>query len=152
MYEGLGSKLRRLLAILDGDLQSVYDELGVDFRPRFFPVVQILLDQDDCSVGELARRMAISQPAATQTVNEMKRLGLLGLARSPDKRQRRVRLTPAGHELAVSLAPVWAATERAAAGFDTELEHGLSKPIDDALAALGTRQFRDRIREQLARK
>ena len=150
MYEGLGSKLRRLLAILDGDLQAIYDERGANFRPRFFPIVQILLKQDACSIGELAKRMAVSQPAATQTVNEMKRLGLVVAADSEDRRQKPVRLTAAGMDLAAALGPVWDATERAAVALDAEIEHGLSKPIDDALAALVGNPFRNRIREQMA--
>src|SRR5687768_11894345 len=107
MDEGLGSRLRTLLAILDDDVQAIYDERGLDYRPRFFPVVQVLLTQDSCSIGELALRMAVSQPAVTQTVNEMKRLGLLSAADSDDKRQRPVRLTAAGKELAHALQPVW---------------------------------------------
>src|SRR5687768_11971498 len=118
MDEGLGSRLRALLAMLDGDVQAIYDEMGIPFRPRFFPITQVLLNQDFCSIGDLALRMAVSQPAATQTVNEMKRQGLLSLADSDDKRQRPVRLTAAGKELARALQPVWDATERAAAALE----------------------------------
>ena len=138
--------------MLDGDVQSIYDEMGISFRPRFYPIMQALLGESSCSIMELAQRMAVSQPAATQSVNEMKRLGLLATAETSDRRQRPVQLTAAGRRLADELRPVWKAAERAAAALDSELSHGLSKPIDDALAALEVRQFRDRIREQMVRR
>src|SRR5687767_729906 len=122
MHETLGSKLRRLLARLDGDVQAVYDEMGVAFRPRFFPIVQLLLRNNSCSIVELANCIGVSQPAATQTVTEMKRLGLLSSAKSADRRQRPVQLTASGRELADRLRPVWEAAEGAAAALDAELQ------------------------------
>ena len=152
MDESLGSKLRKLLAMLDGDVQAVYDEMGVAFRPRFFPIVQHLLRHEPCPIVELAQGIGVSQPAATQTVNEMKRLGLLASAKSADRRQRPVQLTAAARAMVERLQPVWDAAERAAATLDAELDRGLTKPIDDALAALETRRFRERIRKQMERR
>jgi len=149
MDEGLGSKLRKLLAMLDGDVQAIYDELGVVFRPRFYPIVQSLGRADSCSIGELAECTGVSQPAATQSVNEMKRLGLVASAKSADRRQRPVQLTPAGKDLAEALKPVWNAADRAAAALEAELPFGLRQPLDDALAALDARRFSTRIRDQL---
>ena len=149
MDESLGSKLRKLLAMLDGDVQAIYDEMGVAFRPRFFPIVQHLLLHEPCPIVELADRIGVSQPAATQTVNEMKRLGLLASAQSEDRRQRPVQLTTAARAMADRLQPVWDAAERAATTLDAELDRGLSKPIDDALVALETLRFRERIRKQM---
>ena len=149
MAEGLGSKLRRLVAMLDDELQAVYDEMGIPFRPRFFPIMQVLLHDDSCTIGELARRIAVTQPAATQSVNEMKRLGLLAAVKAADRRQKPVQLTVAGKKLADALDPVWEAVDRAAAALDAELHRGVIKPVDDALAALEARPFSNRIREQM---
>ena len=149
MEESLGSKLRRLLSLLDGDVQAVYDELEVAFRPRFFPIVQHLLRQETCSIVELAHHVGVSQPAATQTVNEMKRLGLIASAESADRRQKPVKLTVTGRRLAERLRPVWEAADRAAAKLEAELDSGLRKPIEEALAALSMIPFRDRIRKQM---
>jgi DNA-binding MarR family transcriptional regulator len=152
MEQSLGTKLRRLLALLDGDVQAIYDEMEITFRPRFFPIVQLLLRNESCSIVELAHHLAVSQPAATQTVSEMKRLGLLTSADSADRRQRPVQLTVAGREMARRLKPVWDAADRAAANLNAELDHGLGKPIDDALAALEARRFRERVRKQMERR
>ena len=47
---GLGTLLRRLLDLLDGDVQRAYDELGLDYRPRYTPVVVALLDLGPSSI------------------------------------------------------------------------------------------------------
>src|SRR5688500_7655530 len=41
---GLGTRLRNLILRLDGDVQYVYDELDLRFKPRFYPIVLLLLD------------------------------------------------------------------------------------------------------------
>ena len=51
---GLGTRLRLLLAALDGELQALYDALGEPFRPRFYPVARHLHARGGDTVGELA--------------------------------------------------------------------------------------------------
>src|SRR5688572_18478370 len=104
---GLGTRLRRLLAMVDGDVQLVYDEIGLPFRPRFYPVAALLLDDGPTAVGEIARAAGVSQPAATQTIGEMRRLGLVRMAAGADRRSRRVELTAEGRRVATRLVPVW---------------------------------------------
>jgi MarR family transcriptional regulator, organic hydroperoxide resistance regulator len=141
---GLGTRLRRLIAFLDGDVQALYDELGVGFRPRFYPIVRLLM-VGPATVGELAAGTEVSQPAATQTLQEMRKAGLVQISRGADARSRRVELTAEGRQLAKVLGPVWAAIGRAADRLDQELAHGLSATIDEALEALAETSFRTRI-------
>lgn len=146
---GLGTSLRHLLARLDGDVQAIYDELGVPFRPRFYPIVQMLLSEGTASVGALARATGVSQPAATQTIGEMVRLGLVELSTGDDARERRVGLTPAGIALADRLRPLWAAVAEAAGELDQELPNPLSATVAAAIEALARKSFRDRIRGRM---
>jgi DNA-binding MarR family transcriptional regulator len=148
MLVGLGARLRRLITSLDGDVQAVYDELGVDFRPRFFPVVQLLM-RGDAMVGAIAAGISVSQPAATQTLQEMRKAGLVEISRGRDARSRRVALTGQGQRIAERLAPVWAAIGRAADALDAELPNSLSGTVDQALAALERIPFRARISKEL---
>jgi MarR family transcriptional regulator, organic hydroperoxide resistance regulator len=108
---GLGAKLRAILALLDGDVQQIYDSRGVRFRPRFFPIVRELLRAGPSRVGDIASAIRVTQPAATQTIAEMRKLGLLENAPSADRRETRVALTPAGTQLARDLVPIWQAVE-----------------------------------------
>ena len=144
---GLGTKLRHLLALLDDDVQAVYDELGVPFRPRFYPIVQQLLRHDECGVTALAEAVGVSQPAMTQTLAEMRKLGLLSSSPGEDPRQRLTRLTDSGRELAGRLERVWRATTASAA--ELEAETRLSDAVDRARAALARRPFKDRIKERM---
>ena len=68
---GLGTLLRHLLELLDGDVQRAYDELGLDYRPRYTPVVAALLDLGPSSIQDIARAAGITHSAASQTVAQM---------------------------------------------------------------------------------
>ena len=68
---GLGTLLRHMLELLDGDVQRAYDELGLDYRPRYTPVVAALLDLGPSSIQDIARAAGITHSAASQTVAQM---------------------------------------------------------------------------------
>lgn len=152
MNVGLGTRLRRLLAELDGGVQATYDSQRMPFRPRFFPIVQALLESKMLGVNAIAEAAQVSQPAATSTLKEMQRLDLIEIVAGEDRRERRVRLSPRGRRLAKRLQPVWEATERAAAELDAELPAGLSETVDRALAALSARPFGTRVQDELGKK
>ncbi len=142
---GLGTKLRLLLSMLDGELTELYKQEQSSFRPRFFPVFQLLLQSKRASIGEIGAFLHTSQPAATQTVAEMKKLGLVADEAGTDKRRRLVRLTPLGRETADALQPIWKAVGGAAAELDEQLSHPLSSILDEAITALEGESFRARI-------
>ena len=144
---GLGTKLRLLLANLDGELADIYRHQNSVFRPRFYPVFQLLLERNEASVSEVTSRLQCSQPAATQTLVEMKRLGLIAEAKGNDRRKRIVQLTPYAFDVARALQPTWDAVACAASQLDAELSHPLSAILDEALAALARKSFLDRISE-----
>ena len=146
---GLGTQLRHLLARLDGDVQAIYNDLGAEFRPRFFPVVQQLLSCESMSVSAIAQEAGVSQPAMTQTLSEMAKLGLVTTNAGVDARQRHVRLTDKARAAGDRLQPVWQGIERAAAELDSELPASLSDVIGAALSALDRKPFRRRIEERL---
>jgi len=145
----LGTQLRAVTAQLDGDVQSFYDELGIPFRPRFTPVVQHLLREGPTRVSALASEIGVSQPAATQTIAEMARLGLVAAAPGADARERLVSLAPEGERLAEALGPLWRAVEGAAKELNSELPMPLSELLAATLHALHRESFQDRIRRRL---
>jgi DNA-binding MarR family transcriptional regulator len=149
MNRGLGTSLRALVSQLDGGVQQIYDELNVNFRPRFYPIIHALLDEPSLSVGDIARRTGVSQPAATQTLNEMRRLGLVQVGPGLDRRARFVQLTASGREMVDLLGPIWSATQRAAEALDDQLSVPLAAILVEAEIALEERSFADRVRDQL---
>jgi DNA-binding MarR family transcriptional regulator len=142
---GLGTQLRHLIELLDGDLERIYADDGAGYRPRFTPVVRVLLDREACSIKEIADAAGISHSASSQTVSLMVREGWVRSRKGPDARGRLVRLTTKGRRYVPILRRHWAATKQAAETLDRELSHPLSAILDEAIQALSGRAFRDRI-------
>ncbi|HTW04095.1 MAG TPA: MarR family transcriptional regulator [Streptosporangiaceae bacterium] len=143
---GLGTQLRNVLDLLDGDVAQVYADLGLaDYRPRFSPVVRALVILGPSPIRDIARAIGVTHSAASQTVAQMTRSGLVRLESGSDARQRIVQLT----ERAAALRPVidaeWAATNAAAAGLDAELPVPLSEMLAAVLRAVERRPMRERI-------
>lgn len=145
----IGTLFRAVLAALDGAVQGVYDAMGVDFRPRYFSFVRYLAECDSATVTELARRAHLSQPAATQTIAELLRMGLLERCEAADARARAVRLSSAGRNLTERLEPAWRAIERAIGELDEELAAPLGEVLQGALTALEREPFDARIRRHM---
>jgi DNA-binding MarR family transcriptional regulator len=147
MKQGLGTQLRHLIELLDGAVQQSYVDAGLQYRPRYTPLMRALAQQRSATVGELAALAGITQPAATQTVALMKKEGLLLVAADGDDgRQRLVRLSPQGEAMLPHLEACWKATKRAADSLDAELEFPLSECLAQAIKVLEQRSFGDRIR------
>ena len=145
----MGTQLRAMTAALDGDVQSLYDEFGVPFRARFYPIVQHLLRSGPTRVNDLAAAIGVSQPAATQTIAEMTKAKLVAASPGADGRERRIDLTADGAAIADRLAPLWAAVEAAARELNAELPIPLSEVIAATFRALHRESFKDRIRRNL---
>ncbi|MFC5499305.1 MarR family winged helix-turn-helix transcriptional regulator [Caenimonas terrae] len=147
MNQGLGTQLRHLIELLDGAVEQAYADAGLDYRPRYTPVMRVLAQRQSATIGQLAELAGITQPAVTQTVALMKKEGLLlVMAGAEDGRHRVVRLGRRGQALLPRLQACWKATARAADSLDAELEVPLSACLAQAIAALGHRSFAERIR------
>ncbi|MCP2168645.1 MarR family winged helix-turn-helix transcriptional regulator [Goodfellowiella coeruleoviolacea] len=145
-HEFLGTRLRHLLELLDGDLSAVYEDLGLGwFRPRFTSTVRVLAAAGPSSISEIAAATGVTHSAASQTVAQMRKAGLVTLEPGPDARQRIVRLTPAAERLVPVLNAEWAATTAAIEALEAELSAPLSRIVAEALAALHRRPMRQRI-------
>jgi DNA-binding MarR family transcriptional regulator len=136
-----------VLEVLDGDVAQVYADLGLAwYRPRFSPVVRALVALGPSSIRDVAHAIGVTHSAASQTVAQMGRCGLVELEPGQDARQRIVRLT----DLAQSLQPVidaeWAATSAAVVELDAELP----VPLGEMLAAVLTEVERRPMRERIA--
>lgn len=148
---GLGTQLRTLLELLDGELESIYLDEGLDYRPRFTPVLRALLDETPQTVGRIAARAGISQPAATQTLNLMLARGWVEPQADPaDARHRLYAPSAKARDALPRLQAIWAATGGAARGLDAELSSPLSALLDEAIAALRRRSFPQRRRDAAA--
>ncbi|MTW10390.1 MarR family transcriptional regulator [Pseudoduganella eburnea] len=148
MKQGLGTQLRHLIELLDGAVQQSYADAGLDYRPRYTPVMRALAGGQPHSVSQIAESAGISQPAATQTVALMLKEGWLVAQPGPtDARQKLLRLSAQGERLLPQLQACWRATSAAANSLDADLPYPLSETLAHAIAALEQRSFSQRIRD-----
>ncbi len=153
MKQTLGTQLRHLIELLDGAVEAAYAQAGLDYRPRYTPVLRALLNREPLTLGEIAAVAGLTQPAATQTVALMVKEGLLR-ARSgrEDARQKLVSLTPMARELLPQLERCWQATAAAASSLESELPHSLTQMLAQAIEALDRKSFGQRITEARGRQ
>lgn len=89
-----GAQLRRLLELLDGELEDFYVAQGLEYRPRYTPVVRALMPGEPLTVGERAKAAGLSQPAAAQTLALVLKQGGVQVSAQPDDgRKRMMRLS-----------------------------------------------------------
>jgi len=141
----LGTLLRHLLETLDGAVEQAYARAGLDYRPRYTPVMRVLIEAGSASIRTISQRAGITHSAVSQTVSQMVERGLVVLTAGADARERIAALTPAAHALIPALEQQWAATNAAAEALDRELSAPLSGLLREALAALARQPFSDRI-------
>jgi MarR family transcriptional regulator, organic hydroperoxide resistance regulator len=146
---GLGTRLRALQTALDDAVEHAYREVGLDFRPRYFPIFRMLMMRESMAIGELAEALAQTQPAVTQTVNRMRSAELVVSVATQDRRERRIALSEKSRTAIPELEKVWIAIERAASVLDASLPSPLSDTLDASLAFLAMRPFSQLIAEEL---
>ena len=147
MKPGLGTQLRHLIDLLDGAVGAAYDEAGIDYRPRYTPVMRALMQAEPRTIGQIADTAGITQPAATQTIALMLKAGLIvSEPGALDGRQKMIRLSDAGRALLPRLQQCWQATAAAARSLDADLPYPLSDALAHAIAALEAQSFGARIR------
>jgi DNA-binding MarR family transcriptional regulator len=141
----LGTLLRHLVETLDGAVQNAYAQAGLDYRPRYTPVVRTLVELGPSSIRTIAGRAGITHSAASQTVSQMTKQGLVRLEAGEDARERIVALTPAARRMLPALERCWAATRLAAQTLEDELSAPLSTVLREAIDALEKRSFAKRL-------
>ncbi|MFI2722376.1 MarR family winged helix-turn-helix transcriptional regulator [Streptomyces collinus] len=143
----VGTLLRHVLELLDGDVAAVYEEQGMaGYRPRFSPVVRALVAQGPLSVRDLAEAIGVTHSAASQTAAQMARAGLVTHTPDPlDARRRLVGLTAEARSLLPRIEAEWEATATAMAELDAELSMPLGELLAEVAQAVGRRPFRERV-------
>jgi DNA-binding MarR family transcriptional regulator len=137
----VGTLLRHVLELLDGDVSKIYEEQGLtEYRPRFSPVVRALLAEGPLSVRDLAAAVGVTHSAASQTAAQMARADLVTHTPDPlDARRRLIDLTPKARALLPRIEAEWEATVTAMAELDTELSMPLAQLLTEVGAAYRAR-------------
>jgi DNA-binding MarR family transcriptional regulator len=140
----LGTLLRNLIDRLDADVEQRYRDDGLEYRPRFTPIVRGLDALGPASIAAIARHQGLRHSAVSQTISQMQRHGLVQLVTGIDGRERIVE--PTAHLVAIlpRIRRHWRATNAAAADLEASLPHPLATTLQAALEALDQRSFAER--------
>lgn len=142
---GLGTLLRHLVDLLDGDVEAVYREQGLDCRSRFTPVIRHLESAGPSSIRQIALASGLTHSAISQTVAEMLKKDLVKSVPGKDARERIISFTPAGEALLPALHSTWEAIWAAADELSDDIGQPLGEVLERTIAAVGVRPFRERI-------
>lgn len=146
MTRTLGTQLRHLIELLDSAVERSYENLDPSYRPRYTPVMRVLMQDGVATISEIAQAAGISQPAVTQTVARMTEADLVSVTASEtDARQRIVQLTKKGKRLAPRLTQCWEATALAARSLEADMQVPLGRVLEDAIQALEKQSYDERI-------
>lgn len=145
-----GVLLRRLIDHLDGAVEQSYVDAGLDYRPRFTPILRALLNDGPASLRALSARTGVTHSAVSQTVSQMAARHWVSLAPGQDARERIVALTDFAHTQLPVLERCWAATAVASAALDADIGQPLADVLTRALEVLEQTPFRDRLAQAAA--
>lgn len=140
-----GVLLRRLIDHLDGAVEQTYADAGLDYRPRFTPILRALLNSGPATLRALSRLTGVSHSAVSQTITQMAARGWVSLEAGADARERIVTLTPFTMERLPRLEQCWAATDAASRSLDEDLGQPFADILIRALEALERRPLADRL-------
>lgn len=105
----LASRLRRVSDRMVDDVAALYNELNIDFNPRWFPYFYVLKEGEPYAVNDLATLLRVSHPTVIKFTNQMVKEGLLtSKTDTKDRRRRLLTMTSKGQALADKMMPVWA--------------------------------------------
>ncbi len=141
----LGTLLRHLIDLLDGEVEAAYAASGLNWRPRYTPILRVLMRDGGQSIKTIAQQIGISHSAVSQTVTQMVKDELVLLKPGADARERIVILTAKTESMIPRLKRQWAAVNQAAETLDQELSAPLSGVVREAIAALTDQSFGQRI-------
>ena len=104
----ISTRLQRLSEQLRKDGALVYKSYGIDFEPKWFPVIYTLHHKEVLSVVEIANEIGYTHPSTISLLKELEAQKIISSKKDKiDERKRLLTLTPKGQDLILKMKPVW---------------------------------------------
>lgn len=104
----IATRLQRLSERMRKDGLAIYKAHGIDFEPKWFPVVYTLHIKNQLSVVELANEIGYSHPSTISLLKELEKLKFIKSTKDKaDERKRLLQLTDKGKAMIEQMKPVW---------------------------------------------
>ncbi|TWF42743.1 MarR family protein [Chitinophaga polysaccharea] len=144
----IATRLQRLSDQLRKEGQLIYKAHGIDFEPKWFPVVYTLHQKPVLSVVEIAAEIGYSHPSTISLLKELEKQKLVRSKKDKtDERKRLILLTDKGKDLVIQMQPVWKKMSAALASL-TNTPHNLMKAIEEVEANIKVQSFFEREQQQ----
>lgn len=125
----IATRLMRLSEQFRKDGAQVYREYGIDFEPKWFPVIYVLYYKNQLGVVELAAEIGYTHPSTISLLKELEKQKLVKSQKDKtDQRKRIIRLTEQGRSLVSRMEPVWQVFREAFAEL-LDTKHNLMQAI-----------------------
>lgn len=110
----LSTRLQRLSEQLRKDGALIYKEFGIDFEPKWFPVLFTIYHKSMLSVVEIANEIGYTHPSTISLLKELEKQNLITSKKDKqDERKRLIVLTTKGLTLVEKMEPVWEVISKA---------------------------------------
>lgn len=141
----LSTRLQRLSEQLRKDGALVYKSFGIDFEPKWFPVISILHQKGLLGVVEIANEIGYTHPSTISLLKELEKKGLIDSKKDKtDERKRLIFLTAKGNKLIVKMKPVWELMSSVLLDV-SDNKNDLLKAIEETEAKMASQSFYQRV-------
>lgn len=140
----ISTRLQRLSEQLRKDGALIYKAYGIDFEPKWFPVIFTLHHKKTLSVVEIANEIGYTHPSTISLLKELEKQKLiLSKKDKQDERRRLIELAPKGSELIEKMKPVWELMSKVL-GEIADNENHLLTAINEAEEKIAEQSFYQR--------
>lgn len=142
-YLAISTRLQRLADNLRKDGAMIYQHFGIEFEPKFWPVVYTLSKKSPLGILDLANEIGYAHPSVIALVREMEqKKWIRSLKDKSDSRRRMLSLSPLALDLVAKMEPAWSVIEAALEEI-CEGETPLLKAIGEVETRLEQERFLD---------
>lgn len=104
----LATRLQRLSDMMRKDGLQIYKDHGIEFEPKWFPVIYTLYRKPLLGVVEIAAEIGYTHPSTISLLKELEKEKLVRSKKDKtDERKRLIQLTEKGQALIEQMKPVW---------------------------------------------
>ena len=148
----ISTRLQRLSEQIRKDGFMVYKANGINFEPKWFPVIYTLHLKPVLSVVELATEIGYTHPSTITLLKELEKEKLiLSKKDKNDERKRLLQLSEKGKKLVEQMQPVWGIIIAAITEL-TDTQNNLMKAIVEVEQQLQQKSFFERAKALIAEK
>ena len=142
----ISTRLQRLSEQIRKEGFLVYEDNGIDFEPKWFPVIYTLHIRPVLSVIELAAEIGYTHPSTISLLRELEKEKLIRSKKDKqDERKRMLQLTEKGRKLVERMQPVWTIIVGAMTEL-TDTRNNLMKAIIEVEERLKEKSFFERAK------